>query len=737
MKISGSLLACLFFGAITSVQAQQKQISNSDLLANKLPKNLYNNLPTILKWIDDEHVILYQKLDKDTVAKNYILDIKTGTFTETMMGAKTINGVEFRNSGLVNKPSVSPFGKSVMVWDKDLFYSNNGMETRLTNDQGEEKNPTFSPDSNYIGYSKNNNLYSYDLRTKKEVQLTSDGAGTILNGYASWLYYEEIFGRSTHYRAFWWSPDSKILAYMHFDESKVPIFPIYVSEGQHGYIEETRYPLAGDKNPEVKIGMVSPDGGNTIWADFNAKDDQYFGWCTWKPDNQALLVYWMNRGQNNLKIFAVNTTDGSKKEWYNETQQTWIDLEDRVGGRVNFLKNDKGVIIQSDKSGWNHLYLYNTDGLFRNAITSGKFTVTSIGLIDEKNEIIYFTAQGRENTARTDLYRVKFNGSDIKRLTFGEYNHAKISLSPGGKYFITTYSNTATPTRMSLVDNNGKLIRELGDMKGAETGQYALAKTELIRIKSEDGLYDLPALVTWPATMDPNKKYPLLLSIYGGPNAGTVTDSWYWSANRQFYANEGLIQVSFDHRASGHFGKEGMNYLYHNLGFWEMADYTTMAKWFIRNRQADPAKIAITGFSYGGYMSAYALTYGADVFTHGMAGGSVVDWRLYDTHYTERYMGTPQNNPDGYKSSSVLTYTDRYKGVLQIVHGTSDDNVHMQNSMQLVSALQDKGKDFEFMLYPGGRHGWGGAKGIHFNNLKTKFIYKYLLEKQAPKSALK
>ena len=570
MSIVRGLLTWVTFAVITTVQAQQKQISNSDLMSNKLPENLYNNLPTVLKWIDDEQVILYQKLDKDTVAKNYILDIKTGAFTETMMGPKTVNGVEFRNSGLANKPSVSPFGKSVMVWDKDLFYSNNGMETRLTNDQGEEKNPTFSPDSNYIGYTKNNNLYSYDLRTKKEVQLTNDGTGTILNGYASWLYYEEIFGRSTYYRAFWWSPDSKILAYMHFDESKVPMFPIYVSEGQHGYMEKTRYPLAGDKNPEVKIGMVSPDGGNTIWADFNAKDDQYFGWCTWKPDNQALLVYWMNRGQNNLKIFVVNTTDGSKKEWYNETQQTWIDLEDRVGGRVNFLKNDKGVIIQSDKSGWNHLYLYNTDGLFRNAITSGKFTVTSIGLIDEKNEIIYFTAQGRENTARTDLYRVKFNGSDLKRLTFSEYNHAKTSLSPGGKYFITTYSNATTPTRMSLVDNNGKLIRELGDMKGAETGQYALAKTELIRIKSEDGLYDLPALVTWPGNMDPNKKYPLLLSIYGGPNAGTVTDSWSWSANRQFYANEGLIQVSFDHRASGHFGKEGMNYLYHNLGFWEM-----------------------------------------------------------------------------------------------------------------------------------------------------------------------
>jgi dipeptidyl-peptidase-4 len=264
-----------------------------------------------------------------------------------------------------------------------------------------------------------------------------------------------------------------------------------------------------------------------------------------------------------------------------------------------------------------------------------------------------------------------------------------------------------------------------------------LAKTELIRIKSADGLFDLPAMVTWPSNMDPNKKYPLLVSIYGGPNAGTVMDGWKWNANQQFYAQEGMIQVAFDHRASGHFGKAGVNYMHRNLGYWEMEDYMTMAKWFIEKGQADPTKICITGFSYGGYMSAYALTYGSNVFTHGMAGGSVVDWKLYDSHYTEKFMDTPAENPDGYKSGNVLTHIDKYKGMLQIVHGTMDDNVHMQNSIQLISALEDKGKEFEFMLYPGGRHGWGGAKGVHFNNLKTKFIYKYLLEKPVPKGALR
>ncbi|MBY0480518.1 MAG: S9 family peptidase [Chitinophagaceae bacterium] len=719
------VLLTAFVGSIGLVAGAQKiSFSQADLLANKIPKNFMNSLPQTVKWVDDEHVILNQKIHPDSSFKKYLLDVKTGKFTEANENA----------SG----GSSSSFGtKQIIVKDNDLFYKVGGVEKRLTNDKAEEKNPTFSPDSNYVAYTKNNNLYTYNIVAGKENQLTTDGTATMLNGWASWVYYEEIFGRPTHYRAFWWRPDSKQLAFMHFDESMVSMFPIYNSEGTHGFLEETRYPKAGDKNPEVKIGFISPEGGSTVWADFNDKEDQYFGWPVWKPGTTNLLVYWMNRGQDNMKMYDVNPETGKKKEIYDEKQKTWIDLEDRVSGRVNFINNNTQFVMQSDRTGWNHLYLYSSDGVLKNPITTGNFTVTGIKYIDEKNSKIYFTARSRENTARTDFYSVNLNGSDFKRLTFGEYNHAAISLSPTGKYFITTYSNTNTPAKVSLVDNKGKIIKELGDAKSTELDKYNLAKTELIRIKSADGLFELPALVTWPLNMDPNKKYPILVSIYGGPNAGTVMDGWSWSTNRQFYAQEGLIQVSFDHRASGHFGKAGVNYMHRNLGYWEMEDYKTMAKWFIANGQADSTKVCITGFSYGGYMSCYALTYGADVFTHAMAGGSVVDWHLYDSHYTERFMDTPEENPQGYKTSSVLTYVDRFKGVLQLVHGTMDDNVHMQNSIQLVNALEEKGKDFEFMLYPGGRHGWGGAKALHFANLKTKFIYKYLLEKPIPKGALK
>jgi dipeptidyl-peptidase-4 len=674
-----------------------------------------SGLPRFVRWIDNNQFVLNTKRGDDAAPKNYVYNLTTKQYS-------------------IAPADVVPTEKMVYLKKGDVFLKENGAETQLTFDVAEEKNPTLSPDGNYVGYTKNNNLYTLSLATKKEVAITNDGATGILNGYASWVYFEEIFGRSTQYRAFWWSPDSKYISFMRFDERKVPMFPIYNSEGQHGFVEETRYPKAGDQNPTVKIGWTTPDGGSITWADFNEMEDQYFGWPIWNPNNNAMWLSWMDRGQNNLKIYELNMTTGAKKPVYTEYQKTWIDLEDRNGGRINFIPNNKGYIAQADVSGWNHLYMYDMEGKLQYPITNGKFTVLGIRQIDEKNKTIYFTARGIESSARIDLYSIGFDGKNQKRLTVGDYNNAQVYLAPDAKNFVTVYSNVQTPTTLALINAQKKTVEVLGTATPANYDATKLAKTELIRIKSADGLFELPALVTWPKNMDPNKKYPLLVSIYGGPNAGTVMDSWSSNPTKEAWAQEGLIQVAFDHRASGHFGKEGVNYMYRDLGHWEMEDYMTMAKWFIANGQADPTKIAITGFSYGGYMSAYALTYGASVFTHAMAGGSVTAWELYDSHYTERFMDTPAENPEGYKSGNVMTHLKNFKGVLQLVHGTMDDNVHMQNSIQLLSALQDQGKQVEFMLYPGGRHGWGGAKGKHFNDLKNQFIYKHLLEKAMPAS---
>lgn len=695
-----------------SASAQKKELTDEQYLKGNF-KGITVPLPMAGPWTDESHVIIRRD------GKSYLLDAKTGKETDYVQEA-------------VNKGSV-PVKPEIVNKSGDLYIRMNTGDVQLTNDKDKESNPTLSPDGNYVAYTKNNNLYTINLATKKENKLTTDGSDVILNGFSSWVYMEEILGRSTQHKAFWWSPDSKHLAYFRSDDTPVPVFTITDGTGLHGLVEQERYPKVGDPSPEVKVGIVSPDGGNTVWADFNPKDDQYFGMPYWKPDG-SLLVQWMNRLQDNLIIYQVNINDGSKKEFYNEKQKTWVDLDDN--DRITFLNNGKGFLLMNDATGWRHIYNYDNNGKLLNAVTSGKYTVTDINYIDEKNNIVYFTARSRENSATRDFYRVNINGKDLQRLTFGNFTH-NVNPSPNREYFITTYGNATTPNKMALVTNKGKIVKEIADAKGPDYDSYNLAKTEIIRVKSDDGLYDLPMKVTWPLNMEPGKKYPVLISVYGGPNAGTVNDNFQLSGNQQWYAKEGLIQVAMDHRASGHFGKEGVNYIYHNLGYWEMKDYSTLVKYLIANGSADPKRICITGFSYGGYMSCYALTYGSDVFTYGMAGGSVTDWTLYDSHYTERFMGTPANNPEGYKSSSVLSHIDKYKGGLQIVHGVIDDNVHMQNSLQLISKLQDAKKDFEFMAYPGGRHGWGGNKGIHFQNLKTQFIYKYLLEKPVDKKMIR
>ena len=708
------LVAFLLVSTLAS-SAQKKPLTNDQYFKN--------NFKTIVSpssnglWINDHNYMITRNGEK------MVIDAKT-------LAERKADDAEKKT------PSFPEEKIQVFIKGKDLFVKENGETRQLTQDEALEVNPKLSNDFKYVAYTKNNDLYTYSLDEKKENRLTFDGSELILNGYASWVYFEEILGRPSQYCAFWWSPDSKKIAFFRSDDTKVPEFTITDAPGQHGVVSSLRYPKVGDANPEVKVGVVAPTGGQIVWSDFNEKDDQYFGMPYWKPDGSTLLVQWLNRLQNELKIWEVNPADGSKKIFLTETQKTWVNLEDQ-GDRITFLKNGKGFLYLSDQSGYNHIYLYGMDGKLKMDLTSTKNTnVTEITQIDEKNGVIYYTAR-KENTACKDLYRVNIDGKKNMRLTFGAYNHGNFQFAPMFDYFTTTYGNAGTPNSTAIVSNKGKLLKVIFEGKGAQFDSVELAKTEIIRVMSDDSLYALPMKITWPLNMEKGKKYPVLISIYGGPDAGTVMDTWSLTGSQQWYAKEGMIQVAMDHRASGHFGKEGVNFMYHNLGYWEMKDYTTMVKWLIANGQADAKKIAITGFSYGGYLTCYALTYGADVFTHGMAGGSVIDWSLYDSHYTERFMGTPQNNVQCYVSSSVLTHTDKYKGMLQVVHGIIDENVHMQNSIQLISKLQDQKKDFEFMAYSGGRHGWGGNKGLHFQNLKTKFIYNYLLEKPVPKELLK
>ena len=657
-------------------------------------------------WADNEHYLEQDVKDK----KTYKVHVKTGQRT-------------------LYTPTVE-VSTTVYVRDKDVFIQyGEGQEKKLTNSPDvEEQNPTLSPDGKYVAFTRNSNLYSVEVSSGREVQYTTDGTDVIYNGWSSWVYYEEILGRPTEYKAFWWSPDSKKLAFMRFDDTKVPMFPIYVSKGQNGYLEETRYPKAGQENPKVRVGFVKAEGSAVVWADFNEDDDQYFGQPYWSFDSRSIMVQWMNRDQTNLKFYAVNPEDGIKKEIYDEQQPTWINLDHDE--RITYLADNKHYILKSDKTGWAHYYLYTLDGKLLNPITQGEWQVVSLAYVDEKNKIIYFTAR-KENSATVDLYRVDYSGKNFRRLTFGDYTH-QVKVSPNGAYFITNYSNVSTPNRVALLDNKGKLIKELADSKSPDFASYDIGKTEYFTIKSDDGKFDLPIVMTYPTDFDETKTYPVIMSIYGGPDAGTVKNTWKGVSN-QYWANEGIIQISCDHRASGHFGKQGVAWMHRDLGHWELIDYITVAKWLKAKPWVAKNKLLITGHSYGGYMTCLALTKGSDYFDYGIAGAPVTSWELYDTHYTERWMDTPQDNPEGYKSGSILTYVDQYKGGLRIMHGDIDDNVHLQNTIQLVDALTDRAVPFELMIYPGSRHGFNRSKMSYDFNERVRFYYQYLLEKPVPK----
>ncbi|MBA4312861.1 MAG: peptidase S9 family protein [Chlorobiaceae bacterium] len=724
------LISIFLLIALIANAQEKKPLTFDQIFKNGEPK-LIKSLPNVTGWADDDHYLEMKKNNGDETAKLYSVNVKTGVevLYRDLDRFKSIVDSEI----VMEKPSShnESFDKLIYEKENDLYLldTKNNEFRRLTNNKAEEKTPILSPDGKFVAFTREHDLFTIDLESGKEIRYTTDGSDVVYNGWAAWLYYEEIFGRSSKYKAFWWSPNSKQIAFYRFDETNVPVFPLYNSEGHHGFLENTRYPKAGDPNPEIKLGIIDLNKNKIEWADFDQKDDQYFGEPFWSPDGNQLVTQWMNRQQDSLILYSINLETGKKKPVYIEHQPSWVDWFEKM----NFLKDGKSFIIQSDKSGWTHLYHYSMSGKLIKQITDGKWAVSNVLLADEKNEIIYFTAK-KEASTSTDLYRVRFNGKELTRLTFGNFTHS-INLSPNGKYFITTYSNIYTPSRMAIYDSQGKLVKELGDSKTEEFEKYKIAQSELFRVPTSDG-FNLPVSWTLPTNFDQNKKYPVLISIYGGPNSPTVANSW-GGLRGQWLAVEGVIQIAIDHRGSGHFGKEGVSLMHRQLGKWEMNDYIEVVKWLRKKQFVDSTKICITGGSYGGYVTSLALTYGADYFTHGLALYSVTDFKLYDSHYAERYMDSPAENPDGYKNGSAMNFVDKYKGMLRIVHGTMDDNVHMQNILQLVNALEDSKKHFELMIYPGGRHGWGGSKATHLRNDNYRFYYRYLLEKEFPENLFK
>lgn len=687
-------------------------------------------LPDFQGWADDSSYYEYRRSGPDS-GKTVVVDAVTGDvrgFRADPFGRSEVQsllpkGVTARAAVTANaRKEVYVYSRENDLW---LLDGKKPEFRRLTTSPAEEKNATLAPDGSTLAYTRANDLYVLSIATGRELRITRDGSDSVYNGRAAWLYYEEIFGRPTAYRAFWWSPDSRHLAFFRFDESRVPVFPIYDVRGQHGKLERIPYPKAGDPNPEVRFGVASAVDGRVTWAAFDAKRDQYFGTPFWMPDGKEVIVQWMNRAQDTLLHYAVAPGATTPRLLVLEHQPAWVEFTETM----HFARD--GFIRKSDQDGWLHLYYHAPDGALRARLSSGAWAVVDVQAVDDRRGLVYFTGK-KEASTRTDYYRVRLDGSDLRRLSFGPYTNS-VKASPGGSFFVTTYSNLSTPSKMALVDGEGRLVRELGDSRPPVLTKYRLPASKLVPIPSSDG-FTIPAVLTIPPGMEPGKRYPVLMTTYGGPGMSSVSEGWGLSRAGLTLAAEGMIQMTVDHRGSGHHGKAGMALMHRNLGKWEMEDYIAAVRWLRAQPYVDSTHICITGSSYGGYVTAMALTAGADWFTHGIADLAVTDWRLYDSHYTERYMDAPVENPGGYDAGSAMTHAGKTTGILRIVHGGMDDNVHLQHALQLAEALQAANKRFELMIYPDQRHGIRGVDFEHDRTEKYRFYYSNLLHKEFPES---
>ncbi|MFA5713293.1 MAG: DPP IV N-terminal domain-containing protein [Bacteroidales bacterium] len=591
------------------------------------------------------------------------------------------------------------------------------------------QNITLSPDSTAIAYTIENNLFVADLATLQERQLTFDGSPTTLNGRASWIYYEEIFGRSSRYKAFWWSPDSKKIAFYQFDESESPTFPIFNSDGQYGQIHYMNYPKAGGRNPKVQLGVVSIDNGKIEWGKFDRELDQYFGEPFWSPDNSSLLVQWMNREQKRLILYKVDPSNGLFEKLYIEEQPTW----------VNWIKEmifyGENLYFVSDFEKWQHIYSLNIGGGEVRRVTDGANWDIKLLSMVEGGKRLLFSAR-RESSLRNEIYSLSTKGKvRVERVSNEKLNHSLSLLSPDGRNLIAVGSSLSVPPKLLLIpieEGSNKVdYRVVEESQSSKFDSFAYLIPQMIFVTTPEG-FKLPGVMILPENFDSTRRYPLIANIYGGPNSTNVMDRWKTPSPSVIeWAKEGVVQVWLDNRSSGHFGREGINYVHRNLGYWELKDFILWGRHLASLPFIDGNRMGITGFSYGGTMTLLALTQGEGLFKFGVAGAGVYDWMLYDTHYTERYMDTPQSNPEGYHESSVLNGIAGYRSEdgdrLFISHGTADDNVHLQNTLQLVEQLQLNEKEFQLMLYPGALHGYRGVQGRHFSNEVAKFWRRHLL----------
>ncbi|GAB3692952.1 S9 family peptidase [Spirosoma flavus] len=559
-----------------------------------------------------------------------------------------------------------------------------------------------SPDGQKIGYERGGNMFVFDFATQKETQLTDDAKPAFYNGRFGWAY-EEEFGLA---QAWDWSPDSKFIAFWQSDERKVPIYKMTDYKGFDEKFDSLPYPRVGDQNPTVRIGVIEIANQKKNWMNVDLGDG-YVPRIYWTTQEGQLALMHLNRKQNHLRLFMTNARTGEAKQVMEEKSNAWIDVFDFFAGINHLLYFPAGVqefYWVSERDGYAHLYRYDYSGKLLNAVTSGKWEVTFLHHIDPKAKKVYFTSTEASPLER-QLFVVDTDGKNKRRLTTIPGRHT-VNFSPNGQYFIDKYSNVSTPTQVELRDIKGQLIKALETNQKVSdyVANHGFAHKELTRFTTSDG-QPIDISIIRPLDFDPSHKYPMVMDIYGGPGAQSVYNEWSAVGWHQWLAQNGYVVVSVNNRGSGGYGRDFEKVVYEKLGKYESMDFAETAAWLAKQPWIDASRMAIRGHSYGGYTSSYTMLTHPGVFKVSLVGAPVTDWRLYDSIYTERYMGLLPENDEKYKISAVSPYAKNLAGKMFIAHSTMDENVHVRNTFQLMNALEDAGKDADLRIYPPGAHG--------------------------------
>ena len=722
-------LGILSLVLVYSIQAQQKLLTIDDIFDPAKRVN-FNGTPSNPRWLKDgAHYIVVSK-DRNAFPRLLKVNAVTGKSEPFYNAAKmeaafdALSGINKDTAHrLANQNSYQMNADETGVLinqANDLFYYEFGSDraVRLTNNPEEEVGESFSPDGKMISFARNNNLYVEDIANQRERALTRDGNPKILNGRLDWVYQEELYGRG-NFGAYWWSPDSTKIAFLRLDEHPVPEFPVVDHIPLEQSLELTPYPKAGDPNPSVKLGVVNSAGGEIHWVDTYKypAEDLLIVRVGWFPDGQKIWFQAQNREQTFLDLNAATPDDGKTSNIFREKTSAWVEVVDEG---LRWLK-DGSFLWLSDRSGWRHIYHYGADGHLINQVTSGDWDVRSLDSVDEAKGTVYFSGTEHSFIANHE-YAMKLDGTGLTRVTQTEGNH-RASFNSSSSHFIDSWNDVNTPTQVRLYDSAGKLARAIDENKVEALSQYKLGKVEFMNVKTRDG-YTMEALMIKPPDFDPAKKYPVWSFTYSGPQAPQVRNSWggpgyMW---HQMLAQKGYIIWMCDNRTASNKGVQSAWPLYKNFGELELRDLEDGFAWLKNQPYVDGSRIGLWGWSYGGYMTSYALTH-SQTFKIGIAGGTVSDWRDYDSIYTERYMQTPQNDPDGYWKSSPVHYAKDLHGKLLLIHGAIDDNVHMANTIQFLYELQKAGKQVQLMVYPKSRHGVTDPVLVkHMRQMMTEFI---------------